>query len=1016
MKLLVVEDDTLLGQMLAAILSNLNYAVEVALDGEQAWDLIQCYSYDLILLDVLLPSLDGISLCRRVRDAGLQMPILLVTGCNDSHEKAVGLNAGADDYVVKPFDEEELVARVHALLRRGAVSSQPILEHGDLRLYPVNCEVTYRNEILTLTPKEYALLELFMRNSKRLFSCGMILEQLWSYDDVPGEEAVRTHIKGLRQKFKAAGAETDLIETVYGIGYRLKTVQKSKTLTPNETTSNLKAKQKTLLGVAEIWQKYKGRVTEQVNILAQAAFCLVNKNLDIELRDEALREAHTLAGSLASFGFPEGSKIAAQLEKLLKVKSLIDDDVTKFGTLVKALQQAIEPSPLSTSVIEEVEEVQDERAIARILVVDDDPKILAVLGTLLAPWGLQVFTLENPQNFYNTLQTVKPDLVILDIEMPQISGIELCQQVRNDSDWSDLPILFLTVHNDAGIINQVFTVGADDFVSKPIIGPELVTRILNRLERNKLRRKHAQADIRHVNRMLKAMQTCNKSLLRAQNELDLLRDICNTLTEIGKYKSVWVGFVESEEPLNIVSVASSGSTETDDLLNVATNAVTSARTCVFKLEKNIAVSIPLIWKQKAFGIINIFGDADTCDTEFIKQLEQLTDDLAYGIISLRREQERTNELVQVNQTLQCELERRLQMQEALRNSQALFAGIVSIADDAIISIDAQQCITLFNSGAERIFGYLASEVLGQPLDLLLPQRYTKVHRRHVSEFETSPNQSRKMGERREIYGKRKDGTEFAAEASISKLKLGNETVYTVYLQDVSDRKQIERMKNEFISVVSHELRTPLTSIHGSLGMLASGLLKPDSQQSQRLLQIATDSTERLVRLINDILDIERIESGRVKMSKQTCNAADLITEAVNVIQPLAEKAGIVLSVTKLSVNVWVDSDRIVQTLTNLLSNAIKFSKPDTTVWLEAQKQDKEVLFIVKDNGRGIPEDKLEIIFERFQQLDASDARRQDGTGLGLAICKSIIQQHNGNIWVESTLGEGSTFYFNIPFE
>lgn len=1016
MKLLVVEDDTLLGQMLVSILSNLNYAVEVARDGEQAWDLIQCYSYDLILLDVLLPSLDGISLCRRIRDTGLQMPILLVTGCNDSHEKAVGLNAGADDYVVKPFEEEELVARVHALLRRGALSSQPILEYGDLRLYPVNCEVTYRNEILTLTPKEYALLELFMRNSKRLFSCGMILEQLWSYDDVPGEEAVRTHIKGLRQKFKAAGAETDLIETVYGIGYRLKAVQKFNASTPNFYTPDLKPKQKTLLAVAEIWQKYKGRVLEQVNILAQAGFCLVNKNLDTELRDKALREAHTLAGSLASFGFPEGSKIAAQLEKLLKAKSLDIDDVTKFGTLVKALQQAIEPSPLSTSVIEEVEEVEDERAVARILVVDDDPKILAVLGTLLAPWGLQVFPLENPQHFHNTLQTVKPDLVILDIEMPLISGIELCQQVRNDSNWSDLPILFLTVHNDAGIINQVFTVGADDFVSKPIIGPELVTRILNRLERNELRRKHAQADIRHVNRMLKAMQACNKSLLRAQNEVDLLKDICNILTEIGKYKAVWVGFIEIEEPLSIVTVASSGNVERNNLLDVAIKAVTTAKTCLFKEENSIVVSIPLISKQKAFGMINIFGEPDTFDTEFIKQLEHLTADLAYGVISLRREQERTNELVQVNQTLQCELERRLQMQEALRNSQALFAGIVSIADDAIISIDAQQCITLFNSGAERIFGYLASEVLGQSLDLLLPQRYTKVHRHHVSEFETSPNQSRKMGERREIYGKRKDGTEFPAEASISKLKLGNETVYTVYLQDVSDRKQIERMKNEFISVVSHELRTPLTSIHGSLGMLASGLLKPESEQSQRLLQIATDSTERLVRLINDILDIERIESGRVKMSKQTCNAADLITEAFNVIQPLAETAGITLSVTKLSVNVWVDSDRIVQTLTNLLSNAIKFSKPDTTVWLEAQKREKEVLFIVKDNGRGIPEDKLEIIFERFQQLDASDARRQDGTGLGLAICKSIIQQHNGNIWVESNLGEGSTFYFNIPLE
>jgi PAS domain S-box-containing protein len=1015
MKFLVVEDDMFFSQVLAAILSNLNYAVEVAADGKDAWDLIEYFSYDLIVLDVMLPSLDGISLCRRIRQAGKQMPILLLTECDDSHEKAIGLNAGADDYVVKPFDEEEFVARIHALLRRGAVSSQPVLEYGDLRLYPANCEATYRNEILVLTPKEYALLELFMRNSKRLFSCGMILEQLWSYDDVPGEEAVRTHIKGLRQKFKAAGADNDLIETVYGIGYRLKAIPKSKLF-----VANSKAKQKTLVGVAEIWQKYKDRVSEQVNILAQAAFALISKNLDTELRAEALREAHTLAGSLASFGFPDGSKIATKLEKLLKIKNLDASGINKFDTLVKALKQAIEPSPWAASVIEQVE--PDERALARILAVDDDPKILAILENLLTPWGLQVFPLENPLHFEKTLQTVKPDLVILDIEMPQISGISLCQELRNHSIWSDLPILFLTVHNDAEIINQVFTAGADDFVSKPIIGPELITRILNRLERNKLRHKHAQADMRRTNRMLKTFSACNHSLLRAKNEFDLLQDICKILTEVGIYKSVWVDFVEKEAPLSLITVASSGDIEKDSLLKIAIKAINTATTCVFKEDnadkkKSKLISIPLISNQKAFGVVNIFAhESDDFDLQLVKQLEQLTANLAYSIISLRREQERTNELVKVNQTLECELERRLQIQEALKNSQALFAGIVSIADDAIISIDSKQCITLFNSGAEKIFGYLASEVLGQPLDLLLPQRYTQVHRRHVSEFEKSPNPSRKMGERREIYGKRKDGIEFPAEASISKLELGDEIVYTVYLQDVSDRKQIERMKNEFISVVSHELRTPLTSIHGSLGMLASGLLKPDSPESQRLLQIATDSTERLVRLINDILDIERIESGRVKMSKQTCNVADLMTEAVNVIQPLADKANITLLVTRLSIDIWVDPDRIVQTLTNFLSNAIKFSKPDSMVWLEAKQQGKEVLFIVRDNGRGIPEDKLEIIFERFQQLDASDARRQDGTGLGLAICKSIIQQHNGNIWVESTLGEGSSFYFTIPLE
>lgn len=376
---------------------------------------------------------------------------------------------------------------------------------------------------------------------------------------------------------------------------------------------------------------------------------------------------------------------------------------------------------------------------------------------------------------------------------------------------------------------------------------------------------------------------------------------------------------------------------------------------------------------------------------------------------------RTQELVALNQQLQTELDERKRAQQELHISQERFAGIVNIADDAIISIDRNQQIILFNQGAERVFGYSAQEVLGCSLDILIPLRYVGSHRGFVQDFGGSKTVTRRMGERREIFGRRRDGREFPAEASISKLDLENETIYTVYLQDISDRKQIERMKDEFISVVSHELRTPLTSIHGSLGMLASGLITGDSEQGKRLLQIATDSTERLVRLINDILDIERIESGRVKMEKQFYNVAEIMAQAVNIMQAIADKAKINLDVEYLHIQVWVDADKIVQTLTNLLSNAIKFSDPGSTVYLRAKTtEEQQICFQVEDTGRGIPSDKIDSIFERFQQVDSSDSRKQEGTGLGLAICRSIVQQHNGKIWVESQLGEGSIFYFTLP--
>lgn len=231
MKILVVEDDQYVAKALSLVLNHQNYVTEIASDGEEAWGFIKLFDYDLIILDITLPKLDGISLCRQMRSEGLQTPVMLLTGLSCPHEKAVGLDAGADDYMVKPFDREELTARIRALLRRGKIKSLPILKWGFLQLDPKLYKVTYNKQAISLTPKEYALLELFLRNAHRVFSCSMILDHLWSYEDAPTEEAVRTHIKGLRMKLKAAGAPSNMIQTVYGIGYRLNPLMENEQLT-----------------------------------------------------------------------------------------------------------------------------------------------------------------------------------------------------------------------------------------------------------------------------------------------------------------------------------------------------------------------------------------------------------------------------------------------------------------------------------------------------------------------------------------------------------------------------------------------------------------------------------------------------------------------------------------------------------------------------------------------------------------------------------------------------------------
>jgi PAS domain S-box-containing protein len=233
-------------------------------------------------------------------------------------------------------------------------------------------------------------------------------------------------------------------------------------------------------------------------------------------------------------------------------------------------------------------------------------------------------------------------------------------------------------------------------------------------------------------------------------------------------------------------------------------------------------------------------------------------------------------------------------------------------------------------------------------------------------------------------------------------------------EDITDKLKVERVKDEFISIVSHELRTPLSSIRGALGLLASGILANKPEVAKNMLNIASNDIERLVRLVNDILDLERLESNNVNLDRKWCNTAQLCHQAVETMQAIATESQIQILAECPSFRIFADSDRLVQTLVNLLSNAIKFSPPQSQVEITVESLAEATIFYVRDQGRGIPENHLESIFERFNQVDASDSRQMGGTGLGLAICQSIVQQHGGRIWAESKLLQGSMFLFTIP--
>jgi PAS domain S-box-containing protein len=350
----------------------------------------------------------------------------------------------------------------------------------------------------------------------------------------------------------------------------------------------------------------------------------------------------------------------------------------------------------------------------------------------------------------------------------------------------------------------------------------------------------------------------------------------------------------------------------------------------------------------------------------------------------------------------------------LRNlSNALESAVEGIAQ-----IDAQGCYVGANHAYAQMLGYKQKEIVSM-------EWQTSVHPEDLEKVTYAYQEMLKKGKSEvEARALRKDGSIFDKQIVMVKNTNQDKLIgHYCFVKDISDRREVERLKDEFVSVVSHELRTPLTSIRGSLGLVANGVLQTQPEKAQRMLEIAVNNSDRLIRLINDILDIERIESGKVMMNKQICDAASLMTQSVEVMQAMAEKAGVTIIVSPVSARLCADSDRIIQTFTNLLSNAIKFSPPGSTILFTAKLGDEtlnpqaeitDIVFKIQDQGRGIPGDKLEAVFGRFQQVDASDSRKKGGTGLGLAICRSIIQHHDGNIWVESQVSQGSTFYVSLP--
>lgn len=356
-------------------------------------------------------------------------------------------------------------------------------------------------------------------------------------------------------------------------------------------------------------------------------------------------------------------------------------------------------------------------------------------------------------------------------------------------------------------------------------------------------------------------------------------------------------------------------------------------------------------------------------------------------------------------------------QEELRALTLQQESILESVGDGILGIDMEGRLTFVNRSAAEMFGYTPQEMMGKDAHALLHHSYPDgtpfplqecpIHLSREGESPVHVND--------DVFW-RKDGASLQAEYAACPLVLGDRVRgVVVAIQDVTERRRLERMKDEFISTVSHELRTPLTSLRASLGLIAAGTLEKRPEKVPQMLDIAVGNCDRLIRLVNDIVDFERIGSGALVLNKGEWNTIELLRRSIENERANATRAGLSFRLDAQPADVWADGERVLQVLGKLIQNAIKFSQRGSEIRLGASIiSETEVRFEVQDHGRGILPENLDLIFERFQQADSSDSRSAGGAGLGLAICRSIVEQHGGRIWARSNPGQGSSFYFTMP--
>jgi PAS domain S-box-containing protein len=634
-----------------------------------------------------------------------------------------------------------------------------------------------------------------------------------------------------------------------------------------------------------------------------------------------------------------------------------------------------------------------------ILIIDDSPTDREIYARYLrrdTQHEYEIWQAESGTVGLSLCQQVTPDVILLDFSLPDITGLEFLQQFQVQQGERCLPVIILTGQGDEAIAVATMKGGASDYLIKGKTTPESLRLAVHQLiEKTRLN------------------QQLDRSERRFHTSIENMLDCFAIYQSIRDDQGTIVDFIV--EYVNAATCAANHMSAEDHIGKSLANFIQDDcyaeffAACCHVVETGKSQQHELVFRNrfKAFdinvakledGFVASWRDVtERRRTELI--LQKANEDLEQRI------RDRTTELMELNCQLQQELRERQRVE-------AEFRVLSEAAPVGIFRIDAHGRCTYVNPRARAICGYTFEEAIGDGWHRYIhPDDFRQVLSRWLA---LMAEQKEFCEEIRYIHRDRTVRVGRVATAPIWS-DSGELIGHVGTIEDITETRGIERMKREFLSIASHELKTPLASIRGALGLLSSGRLSDDPETAQEMIDIAKEDTERLVRLVNDLLDLERLESGQLTLTKRWWNAATLMRRSIESLQPLAEESQLELVYQPLEVEIFVDGDRIVQTLINLLGNAIKFSPLDRQVRLSAEQTESSICFQVQDQGRGISQDKFALIFERFQQADAGDARYCGGTGLGLAISRNIVELHGGRIWVESTVGKGSTFYFTVPF-